>query len=194
MITFNPIDHTYWEGDIRVPGVSEIIEGAGLTDVNAKQHYTKFHADRGRAVHKACELLDKGILDESSLDPEIVGYVDAYKKFTKEYEPIWTQIEHKIFDHSLFYAGTMDRCGTFNNGLVILDIKTGQKAKWHAVQLALYALPSLEHDLRVIKLYGLYLKQNGSFKAGRDLIDYTDPEIFRVAEAATRIYHWKNNK
>ena len=83
MIEFRESDHSYWFDGIRVPGVSEIIEGAGLTDPNAQKYYTKFHADRGTAVHKACELYDKGILDEDSLDPEVVGYLEAYKKFTE---------------------------------------------------------------------------------------------------------------
>ena len=190
MIEFHEEDHTYWYNGIRVPGVSEIIEGAGLTDANAKQHYTKFHADRGTAVHKACELLDKGVLDESSLDPEIVGYVEAYKKFIEEYKPEWPHIELKVFNAISFYAGTLDRFGTIGYDLVVLDIKTGQKAKWHAIQLALYtnALPGRPQHA---KLYGLYLKRDGSFKASRDLIDYTDPEAFRVAEAAVRIYQWR---
>lgn len=193
MIEFNEATHTYWYDGLNVPGVSEIIEGAGLTDANAKQHYTKFHADRGTAVHKACELLDKGILDESSLDPEIEGYVEAYKKFLKEYEPGWVEIEKRGFNKQLFYAGTLDRAGFLtDSGAAVLDIKTGQKAKWHAIQLALYAMLLVENQTPNTNLYGLYLKRDGSFKAKRDLIDYTDPEIFRVAEAATRLYHWRN--
>ena len=193
MIEFNEATHTYSLDGIIVPGVSQIIEGAGLTDPNAKRNYTKYHADRGTAVHKACELLDKGILDEDSLDPEITGYVGAYKKFIKEYKPEWEALEAMVFNEMLFYAGRYDRFGRLNiegPDWVILDIKTGQKAKWHAIQLALYIM-ALEGRPQFAKLYGLYLKKDGTFKASRDLIDYTDPEVFRVAEATVRIYQWK---
>ncbi|KKL69449.1 hypothetical protein LCGC14_2114890, partial [marine sediment metagenome] len=105
--------------------------------------------------------------------------------------------------------------------IIIAECKTGQKTKWHAIQLALYALAlqnKTKNDnkdnlwnfseidikegtvtsqktnvplLPLPKLYGLYLKKDGTFKASRDLVDYTDPEIFKVAESAVRLFHWK---
>ena len=190
MIEFRESDHSYWYDGVRVPGVSEIIDGVGLMDPAAKQHYTKFYADRGTAVHKATELYDKGTLDESSLDPEIVGYVEAYKKFVAEHDPTWVEIEKRGFNKQLFYAGTLDRAGFLNEaGAVVLDIKTGQKAKWHVIQLALYAMLLVQNQNPNLKLYGLYLKGNSIYK----LVDYTDPDILKVAESCIRLYHWQRS-
>jgi len=192
IITFCEKTHTYWLGSVKIPGVSEIIEGVGLMDSKAKQFYTQYHSDRGTAVHAATVMIDNGTLDESSVDPEIVGYVEAYKKFIEQCKPKWKHIEYMVFNQIAFYAGTLDRFGSLGkfDQLAILDIKTGQKAKWHAIQLALY-VDGLVGRPRFAKLYGLYLKKDGSFKASRDLVDYTDPEIFKVAEAATRLFHWR---
>ena len=88
----------------------------------------------------------------------------------------------------LFYAGTLVRYGTMGWGNSVLDIKTGQKAKWHAIQLALYAMLLVENPNPNLELYGLYLKGNGIYK----LVDYTDPDIFKVAESAVRLFHWRN--
>ena len=191
MIEFHAEDHSYWLDDIRVPGVSEIIEGVGLMDANAKQFYTQYHSDRGTAVHAATVMIDNGTLDESSIDPEIVGYLEAYKKFLVEYEPMWLKSEYLVFDKKLFYAGRLDRYGYLCAMQGVVDIKTGQKTKWHAIQLALYALAMGNYFAPDALVFGLYLHKDGSFKASRDLVNYTDPEIFKVAEAATRLFHWR---
>jgi len=195
IITFCEKTHTYWLGSVKIPGVSEIIEGVGLMDAKAKQFYTQFHSDRGTAVHAATVMIDNGTLDESSVDPEIVGYLEAYKKFKEEGWPQWSCLEYSVFNKTLFYAGTLDRFGTINKELVVVDIKTGQKAKWHAIQLAFYCLALIEVPLlgglsfvtQDIKLCGLYLNKKGTYK----LVDYTDPEIFKVAEACVRLFHWR---
>ena len=199
MISFRESDHSYWLNDVRVPGVNEIIEAVGLTDPAAKRNYTPFHAARGKALHKATYLHDIGVLDESTIDPEITGYFKAYKLFVKQYiqyQDQWSAMELIVFNSDLFYAGTLDRTGRLctKDGLIIVDIKSGQKEKWHAVQLALYALALSEGNRFDLKLYGLYLKKDGTFKASRDLVDYTSPDIYKVAEAVTRVFHWKQMK
>ncbi|KKL17566.1 hypothetical protein LCGC14_2484260 [marine sediment metagenome] len=193
MISFRESDHSYWLNDVRVPGVNEIIEAVGLTDPAAKKNYTPFHAARGKALHKATYLHDMGVLDESSIDPEIAGCFEAYKLFVKQYIPTWFN-ELIVFNSDLFYVGTLDRFGQLStiDDSVIIDIKTGQKAKWHAIQLALYAIALTKDISTNPKLYGLYLKKDGTFKASRDLVDYTSPDIYKVAEAVTRVFHWKD--
>ena len=194
MISFRESDHSYWLNDVRVPGVNEIIEAVGLTDPAGKRNYKPFHAARGKALHKATYLYDMGVLDESTIDPEIAGYFEAYQLFIKEFKPKWLQHESIVFNKELFYVGTLDRFGQLStiDDSVIIDIKTGQKAKWHAIQLALYAIALTKDISTNPKLYGLYLKKDGTFKASRDLVDYTSPDIYKVAESAVRLFHWKD--
>jgi hypothetical protein len=68
-----------------------------------------YYLDRGKAVHKMVELYRKHDLDEESVG-NLQPYLDALKKFDRE-------------------AGDLKG---------IFDYKTGQKAKWHALQLAAY--------------------------------------------------------
>ena len=72
---------------------------------------TTYYVDLGEAVHKLLELYDKDDLGE--FVPAYQPYLDAWIKFRKDYQGL---------DET------------------ILDIKTGQKYKWHPIQTAGYQI------------------------------------------------------
>lgn len=78
---------------------------------------------RGTEVHEICELIDYGA-DPETLDisPEIIGYINGYIKFLRDYNPEWTMVEQICGGED--FAGRIDRFGTINHRPTIADIKT----------------------------------------------------------------------
>lgn len=141
-ITFNEDDHTYWRGMERVPSVSEILRP--LTESyfsNIPEAILNRKRDVGIAVHRACELIDLGHeIDPDTLDADVNGYVEGYRKFLVDMKPTWTAIEQIVFDEKNWYAGRLDRIGQFGTGSVVIDIKTSASLGPSVpVQLTAYA-------------------------------------------------------
>ena len=118
-------------------------------------------ADRGTAVHKATELLDKyGTVE---IDEDISPYLKAYIAFRKEHKCEWQKIEYATHHHENLYAGTLDRVGTVDGKLVVLDIKTSSTIQkpLYTAQLNLYRkmLPDPIEQLVI-----LHLKKDGTYK------------------------------
>ena len=118
-------------------------------------------ADRGTAVHKATELLDKyGTVE---IDEDIAPYLQAYIAFRKEHKCEWQKIEYATHHPENLYAGTLDRVGTVDGKLVVLDIKTSSTIQkpLYTAQLNLYrkTLPGPIEQLVI-----LHLKKDGTYK------------------------------
>lgn len=140
MLTFSADDHRYqWNGR-DVPSVTQV-----LSLVTERQWFTEDSAWRGSAVHLACEYDDRGELDESTVEPEHLGYLMAWRRFRSDsgFEP--HAIEHQVYGkHG--YAGTIDRIGTVPSGRLLIDLKTGTPSPATALQTAAY-LACLESPL-----------------------------------------------
>ncbi len=112
--------------------------------------------ERGELVHLATEMDDLGTLDEDSLPAEVLGYLDAWRKFRREWTFSPTLVEKRFINKKLGYAGTLDRCGfgckpaRKKDLHILLDIKTGLRDPTHGPQTAAYAeaMPS-RVDLRL---------------------------------------------
>ena len=118
-------------------------------------------ADRGTAVHKATELLDK--YGTAEIDEDISPYLKAYIAFRKEHKCEWQKIEYATHHPENLYAGTLDRVGTVDGKLVVLDIKTSSAIQkpLYTAQLNLYrkTLPDPIEQLVI-----LHLKKDGTYK------------------------------
>lgn len=107
MIKFISDGHIYEvqraDGSVFVPpSVTQIIQASTYnTD--------PWYALRGTAIHKGCELIVRGELDWSTVEPDIQPYLEAFESF-RQHPPI---------------SG-------------IGDIKSGPFQKWHALQLGAY--------------------------------------------------------
>jgi len=104
LITFNEQEHIYKVEGVTTPSTTQII--------NPPADYDIWYAERGRAIHKACELHMLGQLDTESIDPVINPYYEAFLQFLDDTKssPI--------------------------NG--VLDIKSGVPQAWHSLQIAAY--------------------------------------------------------
>lgn len=173
-----PASHEYSFKGRPMVGVTKALTLGGLID---SRWFSVEGAERGRRVHRFCELYDLALLDVRRgtptdgsqpllrrwLDehPDLAGYATAYRRFVDLYQPNWLAIERPRFAPKIGLGGRPDRIfralGCVQ-GHGIVEIKTGMKAPWHAVQTAGYQL------LRPTgSRFGLYLHDNGKFQMER---------------------------
>jgi len=173
-VVFEPESHSYFWGMERLPSVSELMRP--ITDpylLGIPEHILEWKRELGVATHLACDLWDKGILDEEALDPEIVPYLEAWKKFTVDMRPGWDAAEQVVVNSAYRYAGTIDRIGGMNGNPVIVDIKTTLKGQpHHAVQLALYSMAA---HAEASELIVVRLKKDGDYCLDMHSFDLAQP-------------------
>ena len=105
-------------GGIRYPSVTEVLAATGLGPAfdGAPTATLEYARMRGKAVHQAIQWSAEGVLDESSLHPEIEPGFRAYQRFRKEadYEPLLSEVE--VVDPTWKYVGHIDQIGWWNPG------------------------------------------------------------------------------
>lgn len=164
--------HTYTVAGAVVPSVTQIIAPiAAIEFANVPPAVLQRKREIGTAVHLACEYLDRGELDEASIDPIIAPYITAYRRFLAERAPRWTALEHPRYHKLLGYAGMLDREGWIGDTFYTVDIKTTAAVYPHVgVQLAAYhelARVNGRHDgipARRLARAALQLRQDGTYR------------------------------
>lgn len=163
-----PEEHIYQVDGEVVPSVSELtrfISREIYRDVD--QRFLEIAADRGTAVHKATEVLDK--FRKAEVDEVTAPFLKAYVKYLKETNPEYQKIEWSVCHPDRLYCGTIDRVFTDADGKHhIVDIKTtanidkGHKTVYTA-QLSLYQL-AVAAEFPDAQLEILQLKKDETFK------------------------------
>lgn len=139
-LTFDAEKHEYRFGGVVIPSVTQIMTGIGLYDLShVPERVLRESADRGTIVHCCIEWYEKGILDESSIDPELRGYFESYlrMKDAKLLPEHPSAIEEQLFSAKYGYAGTLDQMYEDD---WINDLKTGVRDPGHGIQLSAYWL------------------------------------------------------
>lgn len=189
-LQFNEEKHEYTYGGRIIPSVTQIISAVGLYEFDFVSRDTlAVAAERGRIVHTYIEWYEKGILDESSIDPELAGYFEAYKKMKSELAiPTPDGIEKRVYSSAYGYAGTLDQC--FTNLKWINDHKTGVKSLVHGIQLSAYwlALHPNMND-KPGRLTCDYLTLNGEY----ELVEYPYEPLAWIAIKSDYNWRVKNN-
>lgn len=162
-IVFDPFNHTYMIDGQILPSVTEITRFLAYDYKSLQPWAAEIAARRGTAVHEACMLIDYG--EEPEENSEITGYLVAYRRFLSDYSPQWKGIEQPLGSLQSGYAGTVDRYGTINDIPCIVDLKTGQKhVPALTAQLNGYWWLLLKRKFEAEKLYGLYLRNDGTYE------------------------------
>jgi len=183
-LTFDPIKHEYRKDGVVVPSVTQILSAEGFVD---SRWFDEWSRGRGSMVHKAIEFYNEGDLDEDTLDPVLVPYVEAWKEFKELTRCKIVLAEQMVCSEIYGYAGTLDIFGAIDDQEIIIDLKSGAVSKATGLQLAAYAL-TLPNYHR-IKRYGLRLQQNGR----PSIKPFTDRNDYKVWQAAVAVHHWKTN-
>lgn len=117
--------HTYRLDGRVVPSVTQVL--GPLNDYSMVPHDV-LEAARvfGQHVHEACDLLDRGELDWSALDPSLVPYVEAWSNFLATSGAVVIASEQPVYHAKLGYAGTPDKVLAWGKRktFVIPDIKS----------------------------------------------------------------------
>ena len=191
---FLPETHTYKVSDRIVPSVTQILEDVGIVDYSRLPGSTREMAlRRGSAVHAACHYDDEGDLDETQLAPEILPYLQAWRKFRASVGWEWDRIEFRSYQERYDYCGQLDRAATIpgKSTQVLLDIKTGVAQYWTRYQVAAYA--AFFENPRAYLRMAVELHKDETFKVheypGRDWA-----ADFAVFSAALVVYREKRRK
>jgi len=186
MLTFDAAAHRYyWDGQ-PVPGVTTILQP--LTDFGAvSEEVLRAASEFGTAVHLACELSDKKTLDFKQLDEHLVPYLEAWHKFSGDYEVQWNGIEERVFHPKLRYAGTLDRRGIVRGRRAYVDIKSSvQLYPSVGPQLAAYARADDEVMGGAALRMAVQLRPDGTYHAKT----YTDPSDWPVFASLLTLRSW----
>lgn len=164
--------HKYTLDGEELPSVSELCRFLSREIYGEITQYKLDNAaERGTAVHKATEILDKyGTVD---VQDDILPYVQAYLKFRREHEIEWTRIEFSIHHPEEKYAGTIDRYGKLDGKMALVDLKstyTVHKPLCLA-SLNLYRMALEANGYGVEKLFILHLKKDGTYKLAEFDVD-----------------------
>lgn len=175
-------DHSYWLGDTRIRGVSELIDLGGYT--KARPFYTADGRQRGSDVHAICMEIDMGALVPAAITNGHRAYGLGYGELLKRLKPTWDLgIELALCHRGYRFGGRPDRVGTALGRRTIAEIKSGARNNERdGLQLALQAILAEESfglPARMWQRLGLYPKSSGKFEA----FEFDDARDFEKAYA-----------
>ena len=180
-LIYSDADHVYRLNGVVLKSVTQTLTLAGII-----QPYTgdPWYGDRGTAVHHATWLDDQGILDEASVDPQIAGFVEAWRKYRREsgFTPVGgeTPLHHPLHR----YSGTPDRW----DASLLADIKTGKEAPWHILQRAAYRELLKQAGVKIRRDCCVYLSADGRYTTSKASSTSQDLSVFLSALTLNR---WK---
>ena len=189
-LVFNPEDHSYLLNGSRVPSVTQAL---GVMDAfrDVPEYRLELGRARGTTTHLVCEYYDRKQLDERTVDPIIVPYFEAWKKFKKDFGFSFPKIETKVYSTKYRFAGTLDRIGKDKSGeLYIIDLKTGSAlSAITALQIAAYqfAWNEMFPGKKIKKRLGVLLMPSGNYRVQA----YTEKGDLNLFFAALSIYNFK---
>jgi len=175
------------------PRVTSILQAAGLLDFSMVRKDIMERAQVfGTAAHLAAQLDDLHTLDIDSVDSSIMGYLESWRKFCKDYGLTFTpeEIEQRLVSKRYGFAGSPDRWHT-EKGLLV-DIKTSTvMSAATKLQTAAYQILIEENmGIKIKERLGVQLTENG-YKIAPPYNDKSDKPAFLSFLYG---YNWKKKE
>lgn len=192
--------HVYMKDGERLLSNTDILGAEGFCDYSdIPEPMRQAALARGRVVHEATHLVDKGKHLAPFFDP-YAGYIEAYRRFKKEFGFKPKLREKPLIDPLINVATTPDAFGEAHRGLITVQIKTGKVEPWVALQtafeervLALHgylgkkAVKVAERLVSTTNRYGIELRSDGTYKPTW----FSDPHDIKIWMAAYTMRSWK---
>lgn len=190
-LIFYDSGHVYEVDGERLDSVSEVLRFLSREEYGDIDQYKLDNAaDRGTAVHKACEALYK--FGEVECAPDIEPYILAFLQFLKEHKCEFRDIEKPLADKELMLAGTPDLCGLVDGEEAIIDIKAQGAIKKTLVKAQLNAyrhLRSANNKPEAKRLFCLQLLPTGKYRLYPVAIDDSDWRACYALHKALKTKH-----
>jgi PD-(D/E)XK nuclease superfamily len=149
-------------------------------------------ADHGIAVHNTIASYVSNKSNVAHNDPFIIAFSEWQE--SSHFVPIAS--ERLVFSHEHGFAGTADLIGTLNDGLALLDIKTGRGVyPEYKLQLAAYAVAWGEMSGHFPEVcMNLHVKSDFTITEANS---FTATELFPLFQtflAAKRLFEWQSEQ
>lgn len=169
------------------PHITNVLKDLGLS--KNFDGVDSWFAERGKAVHAACALLNERRLDESTVAPECKSYVEAYKAWLKDSGFKAQAWETPFYSRLHDFVGTLDLIGSLDEKRSVIDLKTSSSID-PAVEIQVGAQAILWEENKpqepIEKRYVLQLKADGTYR----LKDISDIHPYLFLDAL-KIWRWK---
>jgi len=180
---FDEEKHLYTLDGRRLVSATECLS---LVDDRWKDPY---YLQRGKFLHLARHLWDMGELDESTVDDQIRGRLEGWKKFRSDTGFVPSMSEQFFYHPVYLYGFKFDVHGPLNDHEVLIDVKSSF-ARVDALQGAAYCagLEAQTPPIKCDKAFDIYLNKNGTYKL--EPIKYIRSN-FQTFLAVLTAYRWK---
>lgn len=165
-------------GTLAVPSVTQILKAAGVAgDFSmVAPDVLERKARIGQAAHAAAHYFDEADLIESTVAPEVLGYLAGWQRFRLERGFVPSLLETVVYSKAHHFIGRLDRLGrardSVTGGVILCDIKTGDPDAAAAdLQTAGYEIALREEHPELagdpIERWSVQLLEDGGYKLRR---------------------------
>lgn len=150
----------------RYDRVTHVLAARGLIDFSKiPEKDREFYLERGRQNHLLWQHVEEGADHKYDYDARVEAYRAGHAKFLREtgFRALPGGIELQIVLKDFMVAGTLDRLGTIQNRLVLLDYKSSHVYDWTRLQTAMYLL-GLNYKFHEIERRGVAIFNNGKYQ------------------------------
>ncbi len=170
MLKYNDQGQAFWNKE-RVPRTTEIVRLIAPRNWDVDEYFLR----KGRLIHLICQWWLEKSLDESSVDPLLIPYLDALKHFMADLDiyPEGLGTEISFYSRKYGFCGRADLYLRIYNYLSVIDIKSGQPHEGDKYQTPAYLFGLKDAGFPCWRAFDLYLKKTGKYS----LVEQKQPSI-----------------
>lgn len=165
--------------------VTSIVTAAGLADFSGiPEKDREYYFERGSQNHLLWQMVEEGTADKYDFDPAVQLFRAGHARFLREtgFRALPGGIEMRIKNDELGYKGTLDRLGTIQNRVVLLDFKTSLVCdEATRIQTALYLLAIPGYRFNEIERYGVAIRNDGTYRMSNRYPDHDENDAIFYA-------------
>lgn len=165
--------------------VTSIVEFSGLSPFQPMSEERKaYYMERGTQNHLAWQMVEEGTADGYDFDDAVKPYLAGHARFLKDtgFRALPGGIELKIKHDELMYKGTLDRLGTIQNRVVLIDYKTSKPTAGASLQTALYLLALPGYKFREVERYAVGFTKDGKYIMSQKYPDSDEQDAYFWAD------------